>query len=400
MTKPKILVTSAAGRTGSAAVIQLLEKGFPVRAFVRRRDPRAEALEKAGAELAFGDLFDFWDLVKALDGIQRAYHCPPFAPNILNGAMTFALAAEKVKLEVVTLMSGWNDHATHPSIVSREHWITKQLYRWMPSVDVIHINPGIFAFIYLIGLPAIAHFGILMGPYGHGRNAPPSNADIARVAVGTLTDPGPHIGRSYRPTGPELLSPQEIAALIGKILGRKVKYRDSSIGMFVKAARAFGFPEFEIAQMRYYAEEIRRGAFEIGAPTDHVELVSGRRPETFEQIARRYIANPARIHPSMTIGSKLNAWAFMARMLVTRVPDYDRWERERGHPMLKHALLSLDSKEWRSTAEKKQANLLFDSIPQLKADRHDYATEPSHLRLNAMRRLKMPLTVGVRRDLL
>ena len=30
MTKPKILVTSAAGRTGAATVLQLLEKGFPM----------------------------------------------------------------------------------------------------------------------------------------------------------------------------------------------------------------------------------------------------------------------------------------------------------------------------------------------------------------------------------
>ena len=48
MLQPKILVTSAAGRTGSAAVLQLLEQGFPVRAFVRRRDTRAALLEKAG----------------------------------------------------------------------------------------------------------------------------------------------------------------------------------------------------------------------------------------------------------------------------------------------------------------------------------------------------------------
>ena len=45
MTKPKILVTAAAGHTGAAAVYQLLEMGFPVRAFVRRRDARATALE-------------------------------------------------------------------------------------------------------------------------------------------------------------------------------------------------------------------------------------------------------------------------------------------------------------------------------------------------------------------
>ena len=94
MTKPKILVTSAGGRTGTAAVTQFLEKGFPVRAFVRRRDARSEALEMAGAEIAVGDVYDFRDVRKALAGVQRAYHIPPFSPNLLNGAMLFALAAE------------------------------------------------------------------------------------------------------------------------------------------------------------------------------------------------------------------------------------------------------------------------------------------------------------------
>ena len=43
MPKPKKLVTSAACNTGSAVVLQLLEKGFPARAFVRRQDQRSEA---------------------------------------------------------------------------------------------------------------------------------------------------------------------------------------------------------------------------------------------------------------------------------------------------------------------------------------------------------------------
>jgi uncharacterized protein YbjT (DUF2867 family) len=370
MTKPKILVTSAAGRTGSAATLQLLEKGFPVRAFVRKRDTRAEGLEKAGAELAFGDLFDFRDLRNALVGVQRAYHCPPFAPNLLEGNMAFALAAEEAKLEVVTLMSGWNDHAAHPSVVTRGHWIAKQLYRWMPSVDVIHLNPGLFAFVYLLGLPAIVHFGMFMAPFGEGRNAPPSNEDIARVAVGTLTNPGPHIGESYRPTGPEMLSPHDIARILGTILGRKVKYQDASINLFIKAAKGLGFPEFEISQMRYYAEELRGGAYEVGGVTNHVELVTGQKPESFEQIARRYLKNPSLIHPKLTSGGKLDALAFIFRMMLSRVPNLDQWERDRGHPVLTRSLLAQDSKAWRASAEQQQANLLVPgsvSNPDLSA---------------------------------
>ena len=69
--KPRILVTSAAGRTGSVAVLELLGKGFPVRAFVRRNDARSETLRKAGAEIFVGDLFDLSDLQSALVDVQR-----------------------------------------------------------------------------------------------------------------------------------------------------------------------------------------------------------------------------------------------------------------------------------------------------------------------------------------
>lgn len=47
-TQPKILVTSAAGKTGLPAALQLLEKGFAVLAFVRRDDHRDIASNRPG----------------------------------------------------------------------------------------------------------------------------------------------------------------------------------------------------------------------------------------------------------------------------------------------------------------------------------------------------------------
>ena len=69
MTKPKILITAATGRTSAAAVHQLLERGFPVRAFVRRKDARATALEVAGAELFVGDMYDYRGLRQSMVGV-------------------------------------------------------------------------------------------------------------------------------------------------------------------------------------------------------------------------------------------------------------------------------------------------------------------------------------------
>ena len=85
--KPRILVTSAAGHTGAAAVRDLLGRGFPVRAFVRRDDARAEKLRQAGAEIFVGDVLDMRDLRRSMIDVQRAYHVPPFAPNLLHGIM-------------------------------------------------------------------------------------------------------------------------------------------------------------------------------------------------------------------------------------------------------------------------------------------------------------------------
>lgn len=356
--KPRILVTSAAGHTGAATTATLLEQGFPVRAFVRRFDSRAERLRRAGAEVVAGNLLDIRDLRDALVGVQRAYYCAPFGPNTLHGSLLFALAAEEVGLEAVAALTAWNPHPTHPSIHQREHWIANNIHRWMPNVPVIHINPGVFAFTYFFGLPAAVHFGQLMLPFGNGLNAPPSNEDIAAVVAGVLADPTPHIGRSYRPTGPTLISGDDAADAVGEALGRSVRYRNVPIRLFTKAAKTQGLRPFEIAQIRHYAEEIQGGTYAIGAPTDHVEQVTGRPAEPFEDTARRYIANPQQVMPGFAVGTRIGALTLLLKTLLTRAPNLDRWESERGYPLLDDAVLAHDSPEWRASASEQRLPLL------------------------------------------
>lgn len=356
--KSKILVTSAAGHTGMVVATQLLERGFPVRAFVRRRDARSEQLKQAGADVFVGNLFDIRDLRRALIGVQRAYYCLPFAPNLLHGSMLFALAAEEASLEVAAILTAWNLHPTHPSIHQREHWIANNIHKWMPTVDVIHINPGVFAFTYFFGLSAAAHFGRLMLPFGEGLNAPPSNEDIAAIAAGVLAHPENHIGKVYRPTGPQLISGHDVAAIFGQILERQVRYQNISTRMFAKAALALGFSNFEVAQIRHYVEELRAGAYAVGAPTDCVEQVCDRPAEDFEITARRYIHNPKLVFPGLKIGSKGYAVYLMAKTMLIPVPDLDRWEGDRGYPLLHRPLLAHQSDDWLEVAEQRQLTLI------------------------------------------
>lgn len=366
MTKLKILVTSAAGRTGSEAVRLLLGMGHDVRAFVRTNDARAAALKKMGAEIFVGNQFDFRDLQVALKDVQRAYHCPPFAQNLLHNVMMFCLAAEEAKLEAMVLLSGWNPHETHPSVLSREHWIANNIARWMPRVKLIHVNPGIFAFAYLLTLPITAKLGILPLPYGSGRNAPVSARDIARVVAGILNDPAPHIGKSYRPTGPELLTPDKIASVIGDVVGRKVTYRNVPFQMMAKAAKAQGFPDFDSANLRYYSQELAEDAFAIGGATDHVELVTGNPAESFHETVRRYNENPELIAPGMSHVSTFGALRFMAKMMLTSAPNLDAFERQRGLPVIVNPQLAHENSKWVNDAKSRRLHLInpYDDIHQ------------------------------------
>lgn len=272
--------------------------------------------------------------------------------------MLFAIAAEQAKLEVVALVSQWNPHPAHPSALTREHWIANQIYRWMPSVDVIHVNPGLFSFSYFLGLGAVVHFGILMAPFGDGKNAPPSDGDIGRVAAAVLARPEGRIGKCYRPTGPQLITPHDAASMMSRVLGRKVVYKPSSMKSYLKAALASGVPPWELANVRHYLAELAGGAFALGAPTEHVEELTGRPAEDFETIARRFFADPDLIAPGIRAGTKLGAFASLARMLITRVPDFNRWEDEHLLPRIQKSELAQDNETWRRYASAKNLFLL------------------------------------------
>jgi NAD(P)H dehydrogenase (quinone) len=347
MTRPRILVTAAAGRTGSATALQLLAKGYPVRALVRRADARSERLRRAGAQIVVGSLEDIVDLRVALLDVQRAYFCPPLEPGTLRRATLFMAAAREAMLELVVALSQWLADPTHPSVHAREKWLSEQVFSWASGVDVVRINPGWFADNYMAALEPIAQFGLLALPLGDGLNAPPSNEDIARVIVATLSNPGPHVGKIYRPTGPRLLDPPAIADIFGKALGRRVRYQDAPPNLFLKVARSLGLSDFVLTQLCSFLEDYRRNSFGVGAPTDVVLDVAGSQPEDFELIARRYVAESTLVQ--RTLGAKLRALFHLAQALVTPLPRLQRIEKQLEIPTLAHAALAADSVAWRES---------------------------------------------------
>jgi len=347
MSKPRILVTGATGKTGMPTALGLLEKGFPVRALVRSLDARATRLRDVGAELVVGSLESFPDLEAAMKGVVRAYFCPPLVPGTLRRAALFAAAARNAKLEAVVQLSQWVADACHPAVHSREKWLTSRVLEWLPDVGVITIQPGWFADNYFVVIGQAAQFGLLGLPLGQGQNAPPSNEDIARVIVACLENPAPHVGKAYRPTGPRLLAPPAIAEAMGRALARPVKYQDVPLPMFLKAASSLRIPEFVISQLYRFLQDYQANAFGLGAPTSVVENIAGVKPEDFDSIARRYAsASPQAVRG---LAGALREVSGLLNAVLTRKPDIAEIEAQLGAPHDDSYVLATKSPAWLTT---------------------------------------------------
>ena len=160
MINPKILVTGATGKTGSAVVRELLAKGVPVRAMVRTLDLRSAALEARGAEVVVADIFDPGQLMDAMRDAQRAYYCPPYHPFVIQSASAFVAAARETGLEQIVGLSQWLAEPNHPALMTRQLWLIDRMFAALPGIAHTVVNPGFFADSpYLEMMPFAAHLG-------------------------------------------------------------------------------------------------------------------------------------------------------------------------------------------------------------------------------------------------
>ena len=216
------LISGATGATGSKTVEFLLEAGVKVRAYVHRQDERSAALSALGGELVTGDLLDFEAVRRAMEGVKGAYFVYPIKPGILQATAYFAQAAKEAAVSAIVNMSQISARREAKSHAAQDHWISEQVFNWS-GVPTTHLRPTLFAEWALYWTGQIKT-GILRLPFGTGRHAPIAAEDQARVIAKILLNPGEHKGKAYPLYGEKEYSFPEIAAEIGKVIGKPVGY--------------------------------------------------------------------------------------------------------------------------------------------------------------------------------
>ncbi len=97
--------------------------------------------------------------------------------------------------------------------------------------------------------------------------------------------------------------------------------------------------------MRYYIEDHKQGAFELGAPNTVVEELTGQPAEDFETIVRRYAALP---FARKTVANWFRV--FMNFSLVPFTPGYNlkQFERKPLYPFPANPQFVMSSDRWQA----------------------------------------------------
>jgi uncharacterized protein YbjT (DUF2867 family) len=275
MPEAEILVSGATGRTGGAAIDELLKMGKRVRAYVRSNGDKAAALRGRGVDIAVGDFTDIDHIRRAMDGIQSAYFLHPIAPGIIGAAAYFAQAAKEAGVTAIVNMSQISARRESASHAAQDHWIAERVFDWS-GVATTHLRPTFFAdwLIY-------PHFGKeiwarkkIEFPFANGRHAPIASADQGRVIAHVLADPQGHEGKIYTLHGPVEMNQTEIAAAMSEVLGVKIEYAPASIEEFKqKMETLYKFPPFLVQHLVEVAQNYRDGIF--AGTNDNVEKLTG-----------------------------------------------------------------------------------------------------------------------------
>ncbi len=375
MTKPKILVTGATGKTGAAVVTELLKHDWRVRALVSREDNRSERLRTMGAEIAVADMYDPEQLYQAAKGTQRAYYLPLIQPYMIQAANAFAVAARAAKLEYIVQMSQWTSSDSHPTTMTRQTWLIDQVFSMIPGVAHTIFNPGMFAYNFLVTIDFAALLGIFPVLMGESRCAPISNEDMGKAAAALLmSDPARHAGKSYRPTGPELLSGKEMAKIAAKVVGHGVMPVNLPVWMFLKVARKQKVDPYLIASLVQYIQDNKQGAFSFHGGVTHVmEELTGHPAESFEATARRYAAMP---FAKQSLANRLKA--FINFNLTPFYPGYNLkgFEKKLGVPVASKPLYCMENDRWRSNRARQMAEQGITSTFPEKSSDGDLQSKP------------------------
>jgi uncharacterized protein YbjT (DUF2867 family) len=274
-----ILITTA-GKVGSEASRVLAARGVPVRVIARSAD-KAATLATEGVDVFKGDLEVPASIDAAMEGVSSVVLVTsPVVKQELNVIGSAVRAGVEHVVKITTKAS-----ADSPIVRRRNHAeIEAALIASGLGYTLLRNNAYMQNFLMMA--PAIAKTNGFSTATGDGRVGHLDVRDVAAVAAEIAASPAAHVGKTYWPTGPEVLSGAEVAAVLSKVLGRTITFHPITFEEQEQAMIDVGLPE-AVADDNARAVALMADG-DCDYLTDDVASILGRAARSFEQFAAEY----------------------------------------------------------------------------------------------------------------
>lgn len=268
----RILVTGASGKTGRRVVEHLVGMGI---------QPRSALRTAKGDEAVRFDWTAPETHVEALEGIGAVYLvAPPGIMDPLPVMLPFLQQALQSGVTRCVLLSASSIEDGGPMMGQVHAWLRSNVPSW------IVLRPTWFMqnFSEQQHLPTIVGEASIFSATGDGRIGFIDAEDIAAVAAIALTEPDFENGDLIL-TGPESLSYDEVALLIGKATRRDIQHRRLTEQQMAERFVSFGVPDGFASGLAAMDTAIATGAED--RTTENVLKVTGRPAGSFQAFVTR-----------------------------------------------------------------------------------------------------------------
>ena len=281
------LVTGITGHVGGATARHLLAAGKQVRALVRDPQKAGSWVDK-GVELVKGDWNDAGTIASALQGVEGVYlMMPPSltpSPGFPEAKAVVAAYAQALRqtppARVVALSSIGSEKSSGLGLITSTHLLEEGLAD--AQVPVAFVRAGSFYENFLYGLQA-GQGGTLPTFYVPADRKLPMvatndiGAEVARLLTGAAWS-----GKRLIELG-SLITPDEVAAQLGEVLGREVKAQAVPREAWSAAFEGMGMPKGSTGAYEEMLDGVNSGWIAFGIPgTEKVEGTTSAK-QVFEQ---------------------------------------------------------------------------------------------------------------------
>ena len=282
-----IVITGASGHLGRRTAELVLERAPASEVVLTTRRPETLAdLAARGAEVRIADFDRPETLAEAFASGERLLLISTDAVGRRVDQHLAAIdAAARAGVRHVAYTSGMNPVEQNPAVVMADHRATEAALR-ESGLEWTALRNGLYAEYQVSGGAHAVAAGRLVHNNGDGETAYVSREDCAAAAAAVLTTDG-HEGKAYDITGPEPLSQDGVAALLGEISGRPVEAVAVDDESFVRGLVESGLPEPAARAFASFGTAIREG--HLAGTSGSVQELTGRPPASLRDVfeARR-----------------------------------------------------------------------------------------------------------------